>query len=70
MKVATAKRGDVWLAQIVHIGDGLHWEEHQKIQKEVHKWVKEYTPNCEISGWQFFFTNEKDLHWFLLRWHN
>ena len=71
LKIVTEKRGDEWLAQVVHIGDGMHWIRHQRIHYKMSKWLKE---NCmhryHISGWQFYFVDEKDLAVFLLKWNN
>jgi hypothetical protein len=68
MKVAVERRGDQWLAQIVHIGENLHWMQHQRIQHAVRTWVEQNTTNYAINGWQFYFKHEQDLVLFLLRW--
>ena len=70
MKIVVEKRGNEWLAQVVHIGDGLHWTEHQRIQNEMSHWVKANCAGGYISGWQFYFYDEQDLTLFLLRWNN
>lgn len=71
MRIAVERRGDEWLAQVVHIGDGLHWVEHRVIHNKMAEWTR---INCigqhYISGWQFFFVDEQDLTLFLLKWHN
>lgn len=68
MKIAVEKRDDEWLAQVVHIGDGLHWTEHQRIKNQMASWMMSNIKGGYVSGWQFYFKNEKDLEWFLLRW--
>ena len=68
MKIAVVRRGDRWLAQVVHIGNELHWVVHRRIQHEVSRWVSENCTDYLIDGWQFFFKNEQDLTLFLLRW--
>ena len=70
LKIVTEKRGDEWLAQVVHIGDGLHWLEHQRIQYQMARWVQTNCQGHYISGWQFYFVDEKDLALFLLKWNN
>ena len=71
MKIVVEQRGIEHMAQVVHIGDGLHWMEHQRIQYKMAKWVKE---NCQgryyISGWQFYFFDKRDIEWFLLKWNH
>ncbi len=68
MRFAVVKRDEMWLAQAVYIGENLHWTEHQRIQHEIARWVSENCTGYAINGWQFYFADEKDLHWFLLRW--
>lgn len=71
MKIAVARRGDCWLAQVVYVGDGLHWTEHRLLQSEMIDWIEK---NCQgenlIDGWQFYFWDERDLTIFLLRWNS
>lgn len=68
MKIAVEQRGDEWLAQVVHIGDGLNWIEHQRIQNQMRKWIEQNCYNYAINGWQFYFNSKEDLTLFLLRW--
>ena len=69
MKIATEKRGNRWLAQVVHIGENLHWTDHRRTQIEMIDWVEKNTLHqVDINGWQFYFEDEKDLEWFVLRW--
>jgi hypothetical protein len=70
MRIATERRGNVWLAQVTHIGSDLHWTEHRRRQVEMIDWVETNTSNqVDIDGWQFFFHAEQDLMLFLLRWN-
>ncbi len=68
MRIATEQRGDVWLAQVTHIGPDLHWTEHRRMQAAMYNWVMQNKLACDIDGWQFYFENEKDLAFFLLKW--
>jgi hypothetical protein len=69
MKIAVEQRGDRWLAQVVHVGENMHWFEHRAIQNKMIDWVdKNLQHQVDIQGWQFFFHNEQDLMFFLLRW--
>jgi hypothetical protein len=71
MKIATERRGDRWLAQIVNVGGDLHWTEHRRIQNNLIDWVETNAiSQVDIQGWQFYFHNEQDLTLFLLRWNN
>lgn len=71
MKIATERRGDRWLAQVVHIGEGLHWTEHRRIQNKLIDWVETHTTHqVDYQDWQFYFHNEQDLTLFLLRWNH
>lgn len=70
MRIAVERRGDEWLAQVVHIGDGLHWTAHQRIQNQMRKWIEQNCHDYSISGWQFYFKTEQDLTLFLLRWND
>ena len=70
MRIATERRGDRWLAQVVHIGDALHWTQHIRIRNEMADWVEKNTfHQVDIDAWQFFFHDEQDLMLFLLRWN-
>ena len=69
MKIAVEQRGDRWLAQVVHVGENMHWYEHRRLQNKMLKWVdKNLQHQVDIQGWQFFFHSEQDLTLFLLRW--
>lgn len=70
MRIAVERRDRRWVAQVVHVGENLHWSEHVRIQKEMYKWVKENCHRLHVNGWQFYFTNEQDLTLFLLRWND
>ena len=70
MKIAVEQRGDRWLAQVVHVGENMHWYEHRRLQNKMLKWVdKNLQHQVDIQGWQFFFHSEQDLTLFLLRWN-
>lgn len=68
MRIAVERRNHRWVAQVVHVGDNLHWFEHVRIQKEMYEWVDQNCHPLHINGWQFYFTDEQDLTLFLLRW--
>ena len=69
MKIAVEKRGDRWLVKVVNVGENLHWFEHRVLQNSMIEWIdKNLQYQVDIEGWQFFFHNEQDLEWFLLRW--
>ena len=70
MRIAVEQRGDRWLAQVVNVGENLHWTEHRRLQNEMYDWVVENCRSGFIDGWQFFFDDEQDLTLFLLRWDN
>ena len=71
MKIAVEQRGDRWLAQVVHVGENLHWFEHRRIQNKMLEWVeKNLQHQVDIQGWQFYFHNTEDLTLFLLRWND
>ncbi len=70
MRIAVARRGDRWLAQVVHVGENLHWTDHRRRQIEMIDWVEANTADqVDIDGWQFYFHNEQDLTIFLLKWN-
>jgi hypothetical protein len=70
LKIAVEQRGDRWLAQVVHVGENMHWYEHRRLQNKMLKWVdKNLQHQVDIQGWQFFFHSEQDLTLFLLRWN-
>lgn len=70
MKIATEKRGDRWLAQVVYIGENVHWFEQRVLQNRMLDWVdKNLQHQVDYQNWQFFFHNEQDLLLFLLRWN-
>lgn len=69
MKIATEQRSDKWLAQVVHIGEGLSWREQSHIQKELHDWVNQNCTSCHYNNWQFWFSDEPELTAFLLKWN-
>ena len=69
MKIATERRGNRWLAQVVHIGENMSWIKQKIIQNDMHDWVdKNLQHQVDIQGWQFYFYDEQDLTLFLLRW--
>lgn len=68
MRIAAERRGDRWLAQVVHVGENLHWTEHQRIKNEMAIWMTKNIKGGYVSGWQFYFKTEEDLAFFLLRW--
>ena len=69
MRIAVEQRSDRWLAQVVSVGGDLHWTEHRRIYNEITNWVEHNLQHeVTINGWQFYFTDEKDLTAFLLRW--
>jgi hypothetical protein len=70
LKIAVEQRGDRWLAQVVHVGENIHWIEHRRLQNRMLEWVdKNLQHQVDIQGWQFFFHSEQDLTLFLLRWN-
>ena len=70
MKIAVEKRDDRWLAQVVHVGENLHWIEHRRLQNAMVKWINDTAQDpVDHKDWQFYFTNEQDLTIFLLRWN-
>lgn len=70
LKIAVEQRGDRWLAQVVHVGENIHWVEHRRLQNRMLEWVdKNLQHQVDIQGWQFFFHSEQDLTLFLLRWN-
>ena len=71
VKIAVEQRGDRWLAQVVHIGENVHWVEQRVLQNRMLDWVdKNLQHQVDYQGWQFFFHNEQDLTLFLLRWND
>ena len=68
MRFAVEKRGEHWLVQAVHIGDNLHWMQHQHIQNEMRQWIEQNCVGYASIGWQVYLSNEQDLTAFLLRW--
>lgn len=69
MKIAVERRGDRWLAQVVYVGENLHWFEHRRLQNQLIDWVdKNLQHQVDYQNWQFFFHDEQDLMLFLLRW--
>lgn len=70
LKIAVEQRGDRWLAQVVHVGENLHWTEHRRLQNLMVDWVnKTAQESVDYKDWQFFFHSEQDLTLFLLRWN-
>ncbi len=70
MKIAVVRRDNRWLAQVVHVGENLHWTDHRRRQIEMIDWVEQnLVHQVDIDGWQFFFHDEQDLMLFLLRWN-
>ena len=71
MRISVEQRGNRWLAQVVHIGENIHWTEHRRRQIEMIDWVEQNTSDqVDYHDWQFFFHNKQDLMLFLLRWHS
>lgn len=68
MRIAVEQRGDKWLAQVVHVGELLHWIKQTEIQIQMHTWARKNCADYYVDGWQFFFYNQQDLTLFLLRW--
>lgn len=70
MKIAVEQRGDRWLAQVVYIGENIHWFDHRRLQNQMIEWVdKNLQHQVDYQNWQFYFHNEQDLTLFLLRWN-
>lgn len=70
LKIAVERRGDCWLAQVVYVGENMHWYEHRTLQNSMLDWIeKNLQHQVDVQGWQFFFHNEQDLTCFLLKWN-
>ena len=69
MKIETEKREQGWVAEVVYVGENVtSSQEHFRIQEEMYTWVLNNKLECGMYGWKFYFGNEKDLTFFLLRW--
>jgi hypothetical protein len=70
VKFAVEQRGVFWLAQAVQLGHNLTYAQDQELMVEIYQWVNENNIKCYANSWQFYFYEEQDLEWFLLKWNS